>query len=112
MKDSTSFARQLSRILDVRTRYGIATATQLDVPSVSHKGLLVLVHQLGNGSISATVLNFTGDEIHATVQSKHLTGGATVVDLFTDQDIAVVDELGSFPMTLQPYQGVPVMLRG
>jgi len=112
MKDGSSFVRQLSRILDVRNRYGIATATQLDVPSVSHKGLLVLVHQLANGLVSATVLNFTGDEITATVQSKHLPGGATVVDLFTDQEIGAVDELGSFPLTLGPYQGVPVMLKG
>ena len=46
LADPTSFARRLSRILEVRKRFGIATARQVDVPAVSHRGLLVLVHEL------------------------------------------------------------------
>ncbi|GGG03802.1 trehalose synthase [Rhodococcoides trifolii] len=112
LSDPSSFARQLGRIIDIRSRFGIATAQQLDVPSVSHKALLVLVHQLGDGSIQSTVINFSPDEVQATVISKHLTVGASVINLFTDDEIAVVDELGGFPMTLQPYEAVPVILRG
>ena len=33
-------------IIEVRRRYGIATATQIDVPDVSHKAELVMVHNL------------------------------------------------------------------
>ena len=44
-------------------------------------------------------------------QSKYLTPGAAVHEMFDDTDIGVVDELNSFPMTLGPYQGVPVILR-
>ena len=45
-EDSSSFARRLAEILAVRKRYGIATSIQLDVPHVSNKAMLVMVHQL------------------------------------------------------------------
>ena len=37
LADPRSFASRLRRIIDVRRRYGIATATQIDVPDVSHR---------------------------------------------------------------------------
>ena len=83
----------------------------MDVPTVTHKGLLVLVHDLGQGNIQATVINFSSEDVAATIQSKYLTPGAAVHEMFDDTDIGVVDELNSFPMTLGPYQGVPVILR-
>ena len=111
LQDPTSFARRLARIIDVRNRFGIATAVQLDVPTVSHKGLLVMVHELADASLEVTVLNFTSEEIAATVQSQFLPAGSPAVNLFTDEQIGAVDELHSFPITLAPYEGVPVVVR-
>ncbi|MEN0134237.1 MAG: maltose alpha-D-glucosyltransferase [Rhodococcus sp. (in: high G+C Gram-positive bacteria)] len=111
LQDPTSFARRLARIIDVRNRFGIATAVQLDVPTVSHKGLLVMVHELADASLEVTVLNFTSEEIAATVQSQFLPAGSPAVNLFTDEQIGTVDELHSFPITLAPYEGVPVVVR-
>jgi hypothetical protein len=45
MADETSFLRQLQAILRVRSYYRIATSRQVDIPEVSHRGMLVLVHQ-------------------------------------------------------------------
>ena len=45
MADETSFLRQLQAILRVRSHYGIATSRQIDIPEVSHRGMLVMVHQ-------------------------------------------------------------------
>ncbi|KQU47076.1 trehalose synthase [Rhodococcus sp. Leaf278] len=111
LADPQSFARQLARIIELRKRYGIATAQQIDIPTVSHKGLLVMVHELSQGTIQATVLNFSSDEISATIQSKHLVPGTCAIDVYDDNEIATVDELNSFPMTLRPYEGVAVVLR-
>lgn len=111
LADPQSFARQLARVIELRNKFGIATAQQLDVPTVSHKGLLVMVHELGQGTIQATVLNFSSEEVSATIQSKHLIPGTCAIDVFDDNEIGTVDELNSFPMTLQPYEGVPVVLR-
>ncbi|BAH52726.1 maltose alpha-D-glucosyltransferase [Rhodococcus opacus] len=111
LQDPNSFARRLARIIDVRNRFGIATAVQLDVPTVSHKGLLVMVHELADASLEVTVLNFTSEEIAATVQSQFLPAGSAAVNLFTDEQIGAVDELHSFPITLAPYEGVPVVVR-
>ncbi|MFC9553074.1 maltose alpha-D-glucosyltransferase [Rhodococcus sp. NPDC056960] len=111
LQDSASFARRLAGIIDIRNRFGIATAVQLDVPTVSHKGLLVMVHELADASLEVTVLNFTSEEIAATVQSQFLPAGSSAVNLFTDEQIGTVDELHSFPITLAPYEGVPVQVR-
>ncbi|MEK8073347.1 maltose alpha-D-glucosyltransferase [Rhodococcoides navarretei] len=111
LADPHSFARQLARIIELRNKFGIATAQQIDIPTVSHKGLLVMVHELSQGTIQATVLNFSSEEISATIQSKHLVPGTCAIDVFDDNEIATVDELNSFPMTLQPYEGVAVVLR-
>ncbi len=111
LQDPTSFARRLARIINIRNRFGIATAVQLDVPTVSHKGLLVMVHELADASLEVTVLNFTSEEIAATVQSQFLPAGSPAVNLFTDEQIGAVDELHSFPITLAPYEGVPVVVR-
>ena len=59
LADPNSFARRLAEILAVRKRYGIATSVQLDVPTVSNKAMLVMVHQLSDAE-QVTVLNFSG----------------------------------------------------
>jgi hypothetical protein len=64
LRDPGSFASRLSRILELRRRHGIATATQVDIPEVAHPGMLVLVHRLDDGDprgeapMQVTVLNF------------------------------------------------------
>jgi hypothetical protein len=44
------------------------------------------------------------------VRSEHLLPSAKVIDLFRGQQIAVVDDLNSFSLELDPYQGVPLLL--
>ncbi len=78
LADPGSFASRLRRIIDVRGRSGIATAVQIDVPEVSHRAELVLVHRLGDETLQLTVLNFSGEEISGSIRSEHLPAGATV----------------------------------
>ena len=59
LQDSSSFARRLAEILAVRKRYGIASSVQLDVPQVSNKAMLVMVHQLSDAE-QVTVLELLG----------------------------------------------------
>ncbi len=110
LQDRSSFARRLRRIIRIRRRYRIPTATQIDVPVVSHRSLLVMVHRLENGNLQATVLNFGPEPVAGTIRSDHLLPGAKVLDLFRAQQIAVVDDLCSFSLELDGYQGVPLLL--
>jgi trehalose synthase len=110
IQDRSSFARRLRRIIRIRRRHRIPTATQIDVPVVSHRSLLVMVHRLENGNIQATVLNFGPERVAGTIRSDHLLPGAKVLDLFRAQQIAVVDDLCSFSLELDGYQGVPLLL--
>ena len=106
LADETSFVRQLQAILAVRTRYGIATAQQVDVPDVSNRGLLVLVHQLADPEqLHLTVLNFSGEPVTGTVRSEYLTPGAEVSDMFTSRPVGTVDDLRSFSIDMEPHQG-------
>jgi trehalose synthase len=105
LDDEASFLRQLQAILAVRTHYGIATAQQVDVPDVSHRGLLVLVHRLDADRLHVGVLNFGAEPVTGTVRSGHLVPGATVSDMFTNRAVAVVDDLHSFAVDLEAHQG-------
>jgi trehalose synthase len=111
LKDEASFVSQLRRILRLRNRYGIATSTQVDVPGVSNRAMLVMVHQLSNPvEHQVTVLNFDSDPIIGTINSTHLDPGSIVVDMFTDEVIGEVDDLHSFSIALDGHQGRSLFL--
>ena len=95
----------------MRTKCGIASAVQIDVPDVSHRAQLVLVHRVADETLQVTVLNFGDEEISGSIRSEHLPAGATVENMFTDEEVATVDDLHSFPLTLAPYQGASLLVR-
>jgi trehalose synthase len=106
LKDQASFVSQLQRILALRSRYGIATSAQVDVPDVSNKAMLVMVHRLSNPlEHQVTVLNFGTDAIVGTINSAPLEPGSVVVDMFTDEVVGEVDDLHSFSIALDGHQG-------
>ncbi|MCE3244428.1 MAG: maltose alpha-D-glucosyltransferase, partial [Arthrobacter sp.] len=88
-----------------------ATGTLLDVPDVSHRGLLVMVNRLGDGALEVTVLNFSGQDIAGSIQSAHLSPGASVQDLFSGETVGHVDDLHSFFIELSAYQGTALLLK-
>ncbi|HEY9266485.1 MAG TPA: maltose alpha-D-glucosyltransferase, partial [Mycobacterium sp.] len=111
LADETSFVRQLQAILKVRSHYGIATSRQLDIPEVSHRGMLVLVHELeGEGRLQLTVLNFANEPSGGTVRSEYLPPGARVSDMFTGTELATVDDLHSFGVELAPLHGMSLLV--
>ncbi|MDQ0675007.1 trehalose synthase [Pseudarthrobacter siccitolerans] len=110
LKDEGSFARRLQKILKVREEWGIATGVLLDIPEVSQRGLLVMVHRLASGQIQVTVLNFTAESITGSVNSSYLEAGAGVRDLFTEEIVGQVDDLHSFFIELGAYQGTALLI--
>lgn len=110
LKDDQSFARQLQKMLKVREDWGIATSVLLDVPDVSHRGLLVMVHRLSSGQIQVTVLNFSDESITGSVNSTFLEPGAQVRDLFGDEVVSQVDDLHSFFIELGAFEGTALLI--
>ncbi|WP_426625221.1 maltose alpha-D-glucosyltransferase [Leifsonia sp. McL0607] len=104
-----SFASGLGDLLRIRSKYGIASARQVDVPDVAHPGMLVLVHELesldeqGLPIVQLTVLNLSAEAMDGTVRSDAMPLGAAVVDAGDDTEIATVDNLSSFPLSIGPY---------
>lgn len=116
LDDESSFLRQLQAILAVRRRYGVAVGEQVDVPDVSHRGMLVLVHRLAPDELGAqrmhlTVLNFSAEHLTGTVRSEHLPPGGAVSDMFNDQPLGTVDDLHSFSVDLEPHQGHSLLVQ-
>jgi len=111
LADPDSFASRLTRILEIRRRHGIATAVQVDVPVVSHRGMLVMVHRLDDGADQLTVLNFSTEPISGSVISQHLTPGSSVTDLFTGDELGQVDDLRSLHVELAPHEGLALLAR-
>jgi maltose alpha-D-glucosyltransferase/alpha-amylase len=110
LEDPSSFARQLERILAVREEYGIAKSALVDVPDVSHRGMLVMVHRLETGDLEVTVLNFSGQDMAGTVRSEHLDLGAQVTDVFSGEAVGTVDDLHSFYIQLPAFQGTALLV--
>jgi len=96
-------------MLATRERFGIATATQVDIPDVAHPGMLVLVHELeeldaaGLPVIQISALNFRDEAIDGTIRSDSLVPRATVIDVSDDSEIGTVDNLFSFPISIPAY---------
>lgn len=105
LADPGSFASGLRKILDVRNRHAIAAARQIDIPDVSNKAELVMVHELDDGLLQITALNFSAETITGSVRSEHLPGGAQLTDMFTGEDLGVVDDLHSFSLSIDGYSG-------
>jgi hypothetical protein len=109
LRDPASFASRLAGILRLRREYGIATASQVDIPEVAHAGMLVLVHRLDNGDPNAdapmqvTVLNFSRESTEGTVRSEQLVPGSEVVDAASGEEVGRVDDLRSFSVSLPAY---------
>jgi trehalose synthase len=109
LRESTSFARRLGEILAVRKRYGIAASIQLDVPHVSNKAMLVMVHQLTDAE-QVTVLNFSAHAIAGSVSSEALVPGSVLVDMFADEEVGEVDDLHTFAISLEPHEGKSLLV--
>ena len=95
----------------MRAKHGIATGELLDIPEVSHPGMLVMVNRLAIGAVQVTVLNFTGEKISGTVQSPEIPVGGRAIDLTSRRRIATVDQLGGFPVNLPPYGGMALLIK-
>jgi hypothetical protein len=114
--DPASFVSGLRGVLEVRERFDVAVGSQVDVPDVGHPGMLVMVHRLDNGDptgdarLQLTVLNFTGESILATVRSEQLPARRIVRDATTGEEVGTVDDLSSFPVQLEPYAGLFLLL--
>lgn len=103
--DEGSFARRLQKILEVRDKYQIATSHQIDIPNTGAKGLLVMIHNLGENGLQLTALNFSNSDIDEVVTSEYLPRKAKVMDMFSGKKLAPVDKQQGITIKLAPYQG-------
>ena len=109
--DPSSFAVRLQSLLAVREKSGIARATQIDVPPVSHKAMLVMIHQLPDtDDKQMTILNFAQEPITGTVRSEHLEPGSLVSDMVTHDVHGEIDDLNSFSIVLNAHEGVSLVV--
>ena len=108
--DPNSFASQLTGLLDLRRAGGLAVATQLDIPDVSNRGMLVLVHRLPDGHIQVTVLNFSSEPVAGSVYSEYLPPRAGVFDMASGLELADVDDLHRFGVSLGGHRGMSLRI--
>ena len=82
------------------------------MPPVSHKGMLVMVHDLGDDDSrhQVTALNFGQEEITGTIRSKLLIPRSVVLDMASGEEVGEVDDLNSFSVSLDGHDGVSLMV--
>ena len=112
LADESSFARQLKNILEIREKYSIATSHQVDVPEVSHKSLLVMVHQLADKrQIQVSALNFSAETIKGNISSEHFPPDSLVTSMATGKQLTTVDDRRQFGLSLAPHEGISLLVR-
>ncbi len=111
LNDANSFASRLRRMLEVRSTYGIASGTQLDVPEVDQPAVLVLVHGLEDGTQQVTALNFSREILATTVSSPHLPAGALILDMTTGEELGTVTAQGIESLRLGSFMGRALHIR-
>ena len=110
LTDEGSFASRLQRVLAVRKKSGIATAEQLDVPELSAKNMLAMVHRLPDGRIQMTVLNFGPDAFSGRIRSDHISSGTAALDAMTNETIGATSGRHDLQVTVAPYSGRFIIL--
>jgi len=110
LTDPTSFASRLKQVLTIRRRSEIATGIQVDIADVSDPRILAMVHELQDGGLQTTVLNFAAEPVAADVCSRFLPAGARITDLGTGTTIARASRAQSFPVALRAHQGLSVLV--
>ena len=82
-------------------------ATQLDVPDVSHRAMLVMVTRLPDGGAAARSLNFsTVPLVEAVLRTEHAVPGTEILDLGTDEPLGEVDEEHGVHVVLGAHDGL------
>jgi trehalose synthase len=102
--DPTSFAVRLGELLTVRKALRLAEARQVDVPLVSHRSVLAMVHELDGGQTQVSLLNFGPDTATAAFGSPALTPGAVARDALTNDVVGKVAEDGTLEIILAGHQ--------
>ena len=66
--------------------------------------------RLEESAMQIGALSFAAETIAGSVRSEFLSAGATIVDVFSDEERCVVDDLRSFGLELALYEGAAVLL--
>jgi trehalose synthase len=110
LKDPESFASQLKNMLAHREAVGIATSFQIDIPDVSNKSVLAMLHQLVDDTLQMSVLNFSDEVVEASITSKYLPSGGTVTNIFTNHEESKISWSKVMKLSLQPYQYLSLII--
>jgi len=90
-----SFASRLSKLLAVRARLKLYAARQVEVPAVTARGLLVMVHELPEGGgTEISALNFAREPVNEVVPLAQPLAGEAVDALHPEATPAAVSAAG------------------
>lgn len=109
MLDKKSFAMQLQAILAMREKHQLATAWQVDIPDVSDTAVVAMLHKLADGQLQLTVLNFSGKKLTTSITSSRFLQYRSIVDVNTNSIISKANDIGSFEITLEAYEGISLV---
>ena len=111
LKSPDSFASQLAKMLRVRAEYRMFESEQLEVPTVTSDGLVVMVHRLpANKGIEVTALNFGKKAVKESVSITSAANGAGVTDLLEGKPAGKVDGK-RIAIDLEPHQGKALLIK-
>jgi trehalose synthase len=118
LRDSSSFAQRLGRMLAARKKYRIAEAELVEVPEVSNKACCVLLLRVpGRYRGAITALNFSRQEVEEQIDVSGLSDDnevramkGEVFDILTGQKLGSVPASGRMMVKLPALSGKTLVI--
>ncbi len=105
LEDSTRLPAGSPRFWRFASATGSPASVQLDVPQVSNKAMLVMVHQLSDAE-QVTVLNFSAHPISGSVHLRVPGAGQRAWSTCSlIEEVGEVDDLHTFAINLEAHEG-------
>ncbi|MFH1038782.1 MAG: maltose alpha-D-glucosyltransferase [PVC group bacterium] len=109
LKDPSSFASRLKKMLKIRKEYKLDLAERIGLPEVKNPGSVLMVNRLPDGlGIELTALNFGRESVEETFTLGALQG-LTAQNLITGEAEGAASPVGAFTVKLDALSGKAIL---
>ena len=103
LEDKTSFAYGLKQLLNIREKYNIAVAEQLDIPETDNSSILIMIHRLPDEDLQLSVLNFSHKVKKTAIYNNLFEDKTKLTNMLNEEEIIKIDKDSYFNIEIEGH---------